>query len=284
MRGRRCTSSFAFHETMTMRPIPNLLVPGTQKSGTTFLCAHLARHPRIYFSRPKELHFFNKRGIDDAAFERYLDEFFPEDELAGDGELSYIAEGSTTYFQRDIALDNVVRYLGTQVKAIICLRHPVEKAISFYLHNWRRKRLTGSERITEVDRGGLSVYKSSLCAAYAGRWIEALGRERVLFLRYELLKENAVAFVRAATDFLGIEPLRRVENRRINVGFALARDGDCLIPVMDETRLPEGQMLPRFAIEDLRYLAKWFRKDVIRTQELVGSDLSDWKTLPRFED
>jgi len=270
---------------MIARRIPNLLVPGTQKSGTTFLCAHLRRHPKIYFAKPKEPHFFNKQGIGDADFHRYLEEFFPESAVSAKGEgLMYLAEGSTTYFQSDVALDNVLRYLGNHVRAIICLRHPVEKAVSFYLHNWRRGRLAGTERLLDVDAPGMSIYKAAFCAPHANRWIKALGRERVLFLRYDLLREDSLEFVRQATEFLEIEVPRRVETRKINMGFALKLDGESFSPVIEPSDLIDDQVVPRFLLSDLEHLLKLFKDDIIKTEKTIGVDLSGWKTLPRFDD
>ncbi len=269
---------------MTAR-IPNLLVPGTQKSGTTFLCAHLARHPSIYFSRPKEPHFFNKPGIGESDFRQYLADYFPDEKVAAKGEqLRYVAEGSTTYFQKYGALENVLQYLGRDIRAIVCLRHPVEKALSYYLHNWSRKRLAGTERILDVDAPGLSVYKTSLCAPHARRWIKALGRERVLFLRYDLLRENSFEFVRQATAFLEIEPIKRVEARKINVGFGLRREDDAWSPVVEPAELTAGQVVPRFPLADLKLLLKLFKQDVAKTEKAIGVDLSAWKKLPAFVD
>lgn len=232
---------------------------------------------------PKEPHFFNKRGIGEADFKQYLEDFFPDTKVAAKGErVKYLAEGSTTYFQKDAALDNVLRYLGNDIKAIVCLRHPVEKAISFYLHNWRRKRLAGTERILDVDAPGMSIYKSALCAPHARRWIRMLGKERVLFLRYDLLRQDSVAFVRQATEFLEIEPLRRVETRKINMGFALERDGDTFSPVIGPSDLASDQVVPRFPLSDLKHLLKLFKKDITKTERTIGVDLSGWKRLPRF--
>jgi hypothetical protein len=268
---------------MTTRLVPNLLVPGMQKSGTTFLCVHLARHPEIYFSRDKEPNFFGRRRIDARKFEQYQDRVFPAADVSvTKGQPRYLAEGTTTYFQKPEALENILQYVGGDIKAIVCLRHPIEKAVSHYLHNWRRKRLVGTERIIDIDGAVRSVYEWTLCASHAKRWISALGREHLLFLRYELLCESPAAYVRAATDFLGIEPLARVETRKINMGFALRRENGALVPVVSGARAEEGRPLPSFRLSDLEFLMDYFRPDVERTEEIIGMELSSWKVLPKM--
>jgi hypothetical protein len=269
----------------TARPVPNLLVPGMQKSGTTFLCAHLARHPRIYFSKPKEPDLFRKPKLTRGDFQRYLRTMFPLDRIAKKpGIPKYLAEGTTTYFQSPHALGNLQKYLGRDITAIVCIRHPIDKAVSHYMHNWRRGRLTGKERITDIAGAARSIYEWGLCAAHAERWIEALGRKRLLFLRYELLVESPEKYVRAATDFLGIEPLPRIETRRINAGFPIALEGKALVPVVDAAAPKNDRsLLPRFPISDLEFLLEQFRADIERTEDVVGIDLAGWKTLPRLE-
>jgi hypothetical protein len=128
----------------------------------------------------------------------------------------------------------------------------------------------------------MSIYQSTFCAVHARHWLKALGKSRVLFLQYDLLRKDPVQFVQAATDFLGIRPLRRVDGRKINMGFALKQDGDCLLPVIEPLETSENQVTPRFALSDLQQLLALFKKDIAKTEKAIGIDLSHWKTLPRF--
>ncbi|MBT8493125.1 MAG: hypothetical protein KJO07_08705, partial [Deltaproteobacteria bacterium] len=43
---------------------PNLIVPGTQKGGTTWLHFTLKRHPQVFMSSPKELFYWGQPGWD----------------------------------------------------------------------------------------------------------------------------------------------------------------------------------------------------------------------------
>lgn len=94
---------------------------------------------KIFMSSPKELLFFQKQSLSKSAFQNYL-----ADNFSNATNESWLGEGSTVYFQWPRAMENIIRFLGPELKIIICLRHPVEKAVSFYIHNWRRSRLRGS--------------------------------------------------------------------------------------------------------------------------------------------
>ena len=50
------------------RPLPDFLIIGPQRTGTTWLHAHLRFHPQIFLSEPKELYFFSSLEQRDPSF------------------------------------------------------------------------------------------------------------------------------------------------------------------------------------------------------------------------
>ena len=93
-------------------------------------------------------------------------------------------------------------------------------------------------------------------------------------MRHDLLRENPIRFIRAATDFLEIKPLQRVENRKINMGYALRRNGDYWLPVVEPLGNLADQVIPRFSQSDLEDLLERFKKDIARTEKIIDIDLS----------
>jgi hypothetical protein len=55
---------------------PNFLVAGAQKSGTSYLCSILARHPAVFHTAPKEPMFFQQENVTEASFASYLASFY----------------------------------------------------------------------------------------------------------------------------------------------------------------------------------------------------------------
>jgi len=243
------------------------------------LCYHLGKHSEIFFSKPKELMFFHKEGLTEQDFQVYLATHFST--AAAE---TYVAEGSTVYFQFPKALDNILRFLGNELRVIVCLRHPCERAISFYLHNYKRGRFTGRESILEETRlKQLSPIHTGFYAKHARRWIEAIGRDRIHFILFDQLLCDPYQFVREATDFLGLVSLTSVQDRRINAGYGFSLEADHLVPEVDPATLLENQTVPRFPLAELETLQQLFQSDIERTASLIGIDLSAWLQLPVFE-
>jgi hypothetical protein len=251
---------------------PNLFVVGTHKAGTTFLCDMLADHPDIRFTRPKEPFFFNRDDVNAQGYRRYLEEFFSKDDIKKK-RARFFAEGSTAYFQSRVALDNMIRLVEGRFKAIAVMRQPVAKCLSYYMHHLRRGRFDASQQL--LDR---SIVRTGMYAKSAERWIAALGFERFFPMKYDTLVQSPMDFVNSAVRFIAAEPLDDVPNVRVNAGFRIVREGDYLIPVMKDYA---GEK-PRFLMSDVVALQEGFTKDIKRTQDVTGLDLTRWLELPEF--
>ena len=125
--------------------LPDFIIPGAAKSGTTTLYRVLAGHPELYFpENRKEPFYFSFGGeapvYEDRAFvnhliwntREYLDLYrgAGDDQLAGDASTSYL------YTHKE-AIRNMRALYGNQlreVKIIILLRNPVQRAYSHYTY------------------------------------------------------------------------------------------------------------------------------------------------------
>ena len=115
---------------------PNLLIVGAAKSGTTSLHNYLNQHNDVFMCNPKEPHFLinNEIGIqripigisNKIAYEKLF--------LEGEG-LKYRGESSVMYLMYpEIVIPKIKEHLGSEVKIVIMLRNPVERAYSGYQH------------------------------------------------------------------------------------------------------------------------------------------------------
>ncbi len=133
---------------MIENKLPNFLIVGTMKSGTTSLYQYLKQHPEIYFPREKEPRFFVSSGllkIGDTTHkfqhrcksEPYstLDEYLKLFEDVKKEKA--IGEASPHYlFTYRNTIPLIKKYLGKKVKIIIIIRDPAERAFSAYKHNF----------------------------------------------------------------------------------------------------------------------------------------------------
>jgi Sulfotransferase domain len=113
--------------------LPNLIVIGAAKCGTTSLHAYLDEHPEIAMSREKELHFFVDRKNWDRGLEWYKAQFDASAPVRGESSPGYSAyplyEGVAARMAQTIP----------DAKLVYLVRDPVERVVSHYTHrtvNW----------------------------------------------------------------------------------------------------------------------------------------------------
>ncbi len=172
---------------------PNFLIVGVTKSGTTFLSKGLSSHPDVFFSRPKEPFFFSAGEVTESSFSDYLYDYF-----AGETGQRWLGEGSTNYFHNEQAIDFIERFLGPQTHIIVCLRHPVGRLISHYLHDYKRARLTGEENLQDAVFEG--YFERSLYSERLALWRSRFPNFLVQF--FDDLCADPPAFYRQGASFL----------------------------------------------------------------------------------
>ena len=118
---------------MTPGRLPDFLIIGAPRSGTSSLARYLRAHPEVFLARPKELHFFDRE------FHRGLDWY--RERFAGvDGE-RVVGEATPSYLYRAEAVERMAAAVPS-ARLIAMLRDPVARA---YSHYWM-ERMRGRER------------------------------------------------------------------------------------------------------------------------------------------
>ena len=116
--------------------LPNLLIVGAAKSGTTSLHNYLKQHPEIFMSNHKEPHFLINKEIGENRIPKAvkkLDEY--SNLFDGSDTFKYRGESSAMYLQfPNITIKNIKKYLEKDIKIIIMLRNPIDRAFSGYQH------------------------------------------------------------------------------------------------------------------------------------------------------
>lgn len=191
-----------------MIPLPNAILGGAQKSGTTTLHRLLETHPRIFFPpRPQEIHFFDleqnfSRGL--AWYRRHF--------RAWNGQ-PVIAQTSPLYLYEPRAARRIFEALP-EVKLIFILRQPVDRAYSHYWHEVRYgyERLAFEEALAAEParlRGGeearrhFSYLDRGRYTAQLARYLEFFGPERLAVVLYDQLVKDPSELARRAARFLG---------------------------------------------------------------------------------
>lgn len=229
--------------TSFIRLLPDFIIIGGQRCGTTSLFNYLAQHPNVFPSYRKEVHYF------DANYDKGLQWYrahFPS-HLARQvsrwrGRIHLTGEASPLYLFDPRVPERVRRDLPG-VKLIALLRDPVSRAHSHY-HKARKfghETLDFEEALDrEADR--LSAERERMAAdpdyvgpshihhsyttrgIYLGqikRWHELFGRDQLLVLRSEDLFTRPGETFDQALRFLGLPPWRPPAFRTFNaVGYS----------------------------------------------------------------
>jgi hypothetical protein len=203
--------------TAAARPLPDFLILGAQKAGTTALYAYLRWHPQITGPSFKEVSFFDRHY---ARGERWYRAHLP---IRRSG---IVGEASPSYLFHPLAPERVARMLP-DARLIAVLRNPAERAFSHYQHEvalgreplgfdealaQEDERMEGElERMTR-DPSYFSYPWWNYTYASRGRYAEQLERWFSVFPRNQLLVvlSDDLAADTAGTygrvqDFLGVE-------------------------------------------------------------------------------
>lgn len=121
------------------RMLPGFIIVGAQKSGTTSLYSLLSQHPELLPSKTKELHFFS--GGIDSEIDNYKKGFnwyqshFPPVKEENEGKIAF--EATPIYLFNPLVASRIKKALPN-VKIIVMLRNPVDRAVSHYFHEKRK--------------------------------------------------------------------------------------------------------------------------------------------------
>ena len=219
------------------RSLPNFLIIGAAKSGTTSLFQYLMQHPNIYAPFKKEIHFFDKhynKGV------KWYQLHFPTTKELESANTKGITGEATPYYLSHPLVPERTRSLLPDVKLIVLLRNPVERAFSNYNHMVR----TGFEgetfeRAIELEsvrtegefskmlnkdysysfkHHHYSYLSRSIYHIEISRWLQYFKKDDFIFLNSDDLYSNTAETYQNVLSFLGLEPYKDVHFSKLNSG------------------------------------------------------------------
>ena len=153
--------------------LPNLIIVGAPKCGTTSLFNYLGQHPNIILSKIKEPHFLVHEKIGITRLKSLITNYDEYKSLFEKNlNIKYKIEASALYLLYvDEFIKNAKKYLEEDVKIIVCVRNPVERAYSAYNHV---KRYNVYEKLSfeEALRLESTRFESDLRISPAAKYFE----------------------------------------------------------------------------------------------------------------
>lgn len=289
--------------------LPNFVIIGAAKAGTTALYWYLAEHPEIFMSPMKETNFlaYGRDGkgnlmYGDPELHRFrvttLDAYEALFEEAGN--VKAVGEASPIYLECPQTPERIKTLLpGAQ---IVCgLRDPVDRAYSdyqMYLRN-RGKRLD-PERDLVPDASwaqpGSHWMKIGRYHEMLSRYFDVIPREQVYLYLFRDLKTDSQDVIQNVYRFLGVDETYVPDlDTPHNVGGMPAVAGVERVLTSKRLRALAEPMIPRFVADFARRvrtanlekapplppamrrrMIEYFEDDIVQAQSLLGLDLSNW--------
>ncbi|WP_299413470.1 sulfotransferase [Acaryochloris sp. IP29b_bin.148] len=294
--------------------MPNFLIIGAAKSGTTSLYSYLNQHPQIYMSPVKETNFFAFKD-EKVAFKgpndmqqtyitsiREYQSLFEDvtDEIA-------VGEASPMYLRVPKAAYNIKRYLPT-VKLITILRNPVDAAYSrFRSYVIRKERITSFSKALEAEEERINhgwsprwFYKQQgFYYSQLKKFYELFDYSQLKVYLYDDLISNPNHVLYDIYKFLQVNEafkanVATISNRTLNprsltlyrtihgknrIGQTIKpvlgkRPIKSFIPFLDSVNM--AKKARPLSIETRKRLVQVYKNDISSLQNLINKDLSHW--------
>lgn len=310
--------------------LPDFIVVGANKGGTTSLYHYLKQHPEVYLSPIKEPHFFSK-DIDTTLFSKAFAQNKLQDidayvhgDLATEYHAAFVREWqhyrllfknavnekaigelSTSYLYSEVAAKEIYNALG-DIKIIIALRNPVERAFSHYrmnLYTGNSNIFSFSEALQE-DRlhipkvwGNANLYlELGLYYVQVKRYLDTFSAANIKIIFTEDLKSNADVVITDLYTFIGVDnsfkPDTSVRYNEVytpkykNLTWLLNVSGirplakkissgrmkELGIKLLYRNKEDKGQI----TASEKAFLIDFYKDDVQKLSQLLHKDLSHW--------
>lgn len=219
--------------TSSIRLLPDFIIIGTQRGGTTSLYSYLAEHQSIGPASIKEIHFFDKkydRGLAwyRAHFPSLLQKYYTEHVR----KLDFITgEACPYYLVHPHAAQRIATVLPS-VKLIVMLRNPVDRAYSQYCHEFKlgyetlsfedaiaheeerikeeKEKLLGDEHYYSYEHHHHSYLTRGIYVDQLPTWMSLFPKEQFLMIKSEDFYANPGMEFKRTLAFLNL-PLSNLQ-------------------------------------------------------------------------
>ena len=192
----------------TTKRLPDCIMIGVNKAGTSTLIFFLGFHPGIVHPK-RELNFFQIEDRYSKGYEWYLDRL----PLSRPGQITM--EKTPRYFYNDNAPKRI-KDMRKDIKLLVVLRDPIDRAISCYLqrmHKLKRNGLDHHFKLEDVfinsSTGEINTEEdcvnTSLYSAHFKRWLQQFPLEQFHFVDGDNLKVNPYAEIHAVEQYMDVK-------------------------------------------------------------------------------
>ena len=239
---RSITRGLKLHKVFTghLRLLPNFVIIGAQRCGTTSLYNYLVKHPCVAPAFQKEVHFFDNqfsKGVD------WYRAHFPlyKDRAEKTCKKSFVTGETSPYYIFHPHVPKRILETLPRVKLIALLRNPVDRAYSHYHQSVRRgietlsfndaieregERLHGEirkiledEKYHNVNHQRYSYLSRGIYVDQLKIWMRLFPKEQILILKSEDLFNDPPRIFKRVLEFLNLPNWELKEYKKYNLGY-----------------------------------------------------------------
>jgi hypothetical protein len=293
--------------------VPDVIIIGAPRSGTTSLYRYLDEHPEVFMSPLKETRFFayegktvdydgpadahayNRDTVTDAAAYRQLFSNRISGQCTGEATPVYLYRGSR-------AAERIQRYTP-DTRLVAIFRNPVERAYSDFLnmvrlgwepvHDFEEALALEKERIADHWSPYYHYQAKGFYADQVRTYLQRFDREQIKFFLFEDLKRDAAAVMEDLFAFVGVDPSVSVSTGTRHNRSGLPRSGVAhrllTHPLLERVMRGPLRTLrttlrdwntahgkPPLDPEIRADLRETYRDDIQNLQKIIDRDLSHW--------
>lgn len=279
---------------MSKPPLPNFLVIGAAKSGTSSIHDYLRAHPSVFTPKLKEINYFAydpARHMRIKVLAKTLDEYrgiFAEvrDEQA-------IGEVAPIYLVSTIAPGRIKKTVPS-AKLIAILRNPADRAWSAMLMEVREGRERLPSRKTPLDENSMFV-RNSLYSGLLTRYFDLFPSEQIKIMLFEDFVQSPAREMGHLYRFLGVPafhldsfsvknrgfiPRSWLTHRMVQSDFSRSVVKpllpDRLLNLARQLKYINARRPPRIPSETRSRLLEFFRSDAEELKRMTGLDTNRW--------
>jgi Sulfotransferase domain len=269
--------------TRQQHPLPNLILIGAMKCGTSSLHQYLNLHPQIQMSSQKELDFFVAHKNWSKGLDWYRQQF--------SGSTKIIGESSPNYTKYPIfpGVPERMHQIVPHAKLIYLVRNPVQRLLSHYLHQYTNRDEIRSFAQVLKDLEQSHYWQTSCYGLQLERFLRYYDRSQILVISLESLAQNRLQVLQQIFRFLTVDDQfthpdftkvthRSQDKKRLTAFgawlYSLPKGGRLaqIIPY----GIDQAVTLPEIASKDWQLIQSHLQADIDYFRQLSGQAFPEW--------